>query len=118
MANSANPIKQERVWDGPLPVNETVPVSVSSSNETILINQTLFLQQNPDCIYTYLKDMHKNNRRVTAYTLGFMFIGVCVLIFFTPYLIPDMAFSDIANIFLLTGVVMFVIGTIAAVVKI
>jgi len=118
MANSAKPVKQERVWDDPLPVNENVPIPTSSSNETLLVNQAMFLQQNPDYIYTYLKDMHHNNQRVTTYAGGFMFVCVGVVVYFIPYLSPEMTAVEMANMFLLVGVCLFIIGTIMAKVKI
>ncbi len=118
MANSAKPIKEERVWDDPLPIDVKIPVAASSSNETLLVNQAMFLQQNPDYIYTYLKDMHYNNKRVTAYTVGFMLMCVGVTTYSIPYVLPDMTALEQSNVFLLTGVIMIVLATIISKVKI
>jgi hypothetical protein len=112
MANSAKVEKEERIWDDPMPVDQKIPVALSSKH--LIEQQTVFLQDNPEYIYRYLQDMRWNNQRATGYTFGLLFICIGVMIHFMPLLLPEMTNDDLIVSFLLGGVGMFIIATVMA----
>jgi hypothetical protein len=112
MANSSKQERDERVWDDPIISENKIPFAGSSKH--LLESQTKFLQENPESIYRYLKEMHINNQKVRGYSIGFMFICTAVAITLLPLLFTEITNQDITSTLMLVGIGMFIISAFMA----